>query len=136
MRMSEWSSDVCSSDLSCAGGRARPHPTRCENGSTPRAPGPPPPDRRRASWRHPTRAQPARECPRRVRGSFTRIRLEAPMSAQQVELGLDTFGDVAIGPNGARARDAETIRQVVAQAVRADGVRSEEHTSELQSLMR
>src|SRR3546814_19671282 len=44
------------------------------------------------------------------------------MSAQQVELGLDTFGDVAIGPNGARARDAETIRQVVDQAVRADEV--------------
>src|SRR3546814_11920749 len=44
------------------------------------------------------------------------------MSEQQGELGLDTFGDVASGPNGARARDAETIRQVVDQAVRADEV--------------
>lgn len=44
------------------------------------------------------------------------------MSAQQVELGLDTFGDVAIAADGTRASDAETIRQVVEQAVRADEV--------------
>jgi probable LLM family oxidoreductase len=44
------------------------------------------------------------------------------MSAQQVELGLDTFGDSGVGPDGSRAGDAETIRQVVDQAVRADEV--------------
>lgn len=39
-----------------------------------------------------------------------------------VDFGLDTFGDVTLGPDGALLSDAETIRNVVAQAVRADEV--------------
>jgi len=47
---------------------------------------------------------------------------EKRMSARAVELGIDTFGDVATVPGGGRASDAATIRQVVDQAVRADEV--------------
>lgn len=39
-----------------------------------------------------------------------------------VQLGLDTFGDVTRGANGALLSDAETIRNVVAQGVLADEV--------------
>ncbi len=39
-----------------------------------------------------------------------------------VELGLDTFGDVTIGPDGARVSDAQTIRDIVEQAVVADEI--------------
>ncbi|MET0296691.1 MAG: LLM class flavin-dependent oxidoreductase [Microbacterium sp.] len=40
----------------------------------------------------------------------------------EIELGLDTFGDVTIDAEGRRLTDAETIRNVVAQAVLADEV--------------
>lgn len=43
------------------------------------------------------------------------------MSAS-VELGLDTFGDVTIGEDGQRLTDAQTIRDIVEQAVVADQV--------------
>lgn len=43
------------------------------------------------------------------------------MSAS-VELGLDTFGDVTIGEDGQRLTDAQTIRDIVDQAVVADQV--------------
>jgi len=39
-----------------------------------------------------------------------------------VEFGLDTFGDVMAGADGTLLSDAETIRNVVEQAVRADEV--------------
>jgi len=39
-----------------------------------------------------------------------------------IELGLDTFGDVTRDASGARLSDAQTIRNVVAQAVLADEV--------------
>ncbi|WP_309068429.1 LLM class flavin-dependent oxidoreductase [Microbacterium sp.] len=39
-----------------------------------------------------------------------------------IELGLDTFGDVTRGPGGSRLSDAETIRNIVAQAKLADEV--------------
>jgi probable LLM family oxidoreductase len=42
------------------------------------------------------------------------------MSAQQVKLGIDTFGDVAIAEDGTRASDAGIIRSVVEQIVHAD----------------
>lgn len=38
------------------------------------------------------------------------------------ELGLDTFGDVTVGEDGARLSDAQTIRDIVDQAVLADQV--------------
>ncbi|MDQ1128486.1 LLM class flavin-dependent oxidoreductase [Microbacterium sp. SORGH_AS_0888] len=41
---------------------------------------------------------------------------------QPVEFGLDTFGDVTVDDEGVRLSDAQTIRNVVAQAVRADEV--------------
>ena len=37
-----------------------------------------------------------------------------------IELGLDTFGDVTRDASGLRLSDAQTIRNVVAQAVLAD----------------
>lgn len=39
-----------------------------------------------------------------------------------IQLGLDTFGDVTRGTDGALLSDAETIRNVVNQAVLADEV--------------
>ena len=39
-----------------------------------------------------------------------------------VELGLDTFGDITIGEEGQRVSDAQTIRDIVDQAVLADQV--------------
>lgn len=44
------------------------------------------------------------------------------MDAATIELGLDTFGDVAIAADGTRRSDAATIREVVDQVVRADEV--------------
>ncbi len=41
---------------------------------------------------------------------------------QPLELGLDTFGDISRGEDGALQSDAQTIRDVVAQAVLADEV--------------
>ncbi len=40
----------------------------------------------------------------------------------EVELGLDTFGDITIGEDGERLSDAQTIRDIVDQAVVADEV--------------
>ncbi|MGB4779306.1 LLM class flavin-dependent oxidoreductase [Microbacterium sp.] len=40
----------------------------------------------------------------------------------EVDLGLDTFGDVTIGEDGERVSDAQTIRDIVEQAVVADQV--------------
>jgi probable LLM family oxidoreductase len=44
------------------------------------------------------------------------------MTDAPVELGLDTFGDVSRAADGSRLSDAQTIRNVVEQAVRADEV--------------
>lgn len=40
--------------------------------------------------------------------------------AQQLEFGLDTFGDVTAGPDGRPLAQAQVIRDVIAQAVLAD----------------
>jgi probable LLM family oxidoreductase len=42
--------------------------------------------------------------------------------ADAIELGLDTFGDVTLDPSGQPFSHAETLRQVVSQAVLADHV--------------
>ncbi|MEL4318682.1 LLM class flavin-dependent oxidoreductase [Leifsonia sp. YIM 134122] len=42
--------------------------------------------------------------------------------AQQVEFGVDTFGDVTVDANGDRLSQAEVLRNVVAQGVLADQV--------------
>ncbi|MCP2031110.1 putative LLM family oxidoreductase [Okibacterium sp. HSC-33S16] len=42
--------------------------------------------------------------------------------AQQLELGLDTFGDVTVDSTGTPESDAKVIRNVIAQAVLADSV--------------
>ncbi|WZH36541.1 MAG: LLM class flavin-dependent oxidoreductase [Microbacterium enclense] len=44
------------------------------------------------------------------------------MDATPVELGLDTFGDISRGSDGSLQSDAQTIRNVVEQAVLADQV--------------
>lgn len=44
------------------------------------------------------------------------------MADQTIELGLDTFGDISRGPDGTLLSDAQTIRNVVDQAVLADEV--------------
>ena len=42
--------------------------------------------------------------------------------ADRIELGLDTFGDVTLGPDGALLPQAQVIRKVVEEAVLADQV--------------
>lgn len=42
--------------------------------------------------------------------------------SQPIELALDTFGDVTLGPDGSRLSQAQVIRNVVAEAVLADQV--------------
>src|SRR5262245_44697029 len=42
--------------------------------------------------------------------------------APQIELGLDTFGDVMDGPDGTPLTHAQTLRHVVEEAVLADEV--------------
>ncbi|UOQ56558.1 LLM class flavin-dependent oxidoreductase [Leucobacter allii] len=42
--------------------------------------------------------------------------------AHPVHLGLDTFGDVTLAPDGGRSSHAQVIRDVVEQAVLADGL--------------
>jgi alkanesulfonate monooxygenase SsuD/methylene tetrahydromethanopterin reductase-like flavin-dependent oxidoreductase (luciferase family) len=42
--------------------------------------------------------------------------------AQEIELGLDTFGDVTVGPDGRELPYPEVIRNVVAEGVLADQV--------------
>jgi len=41
---------------------------------------------------------------------------------QHLELGLDTFGDVTAGPDGILLSQAQVIRNVIAEAVLADGI--------------
>src|SRR5690348_1803429 len=41
---------------------------------------------------------------------------------EQLELGLDTFGDVTLGPSGERLLQAQVIRNVIAEAELADSV--------------
>jgi alkanesulfonate monooxygenase SsuD/methylene tetrahydromethanopterin reductase-like flavin-dependent oxidoreductase (luciferase family) len=44
------------------------------------------------------------------------------LMAQHIELGLDTFGDIQAGPDGQALSAAQTIRNVVDEAVLADQV--------------
>ncbi|MDH6180213.1 putative LLM family oxidoreductase [Microbacteriaceae bacterium SG_E_30_P1] len=44
------------------------------------------------------------------------------MAEQQVEFGLDTFGDVTVAPDGSPITQAQVIRNVVAEGVLADEV--------------
>ena len=47
---------------------------------------------------------------------------ETDTTTSPLELGLDTFGDVTVGPDGAMLPDAAVIRNVIDQAVLADRV--------------
>jgi hypothetical protein len=40
----------------------------------------------------------------------------------EVKLGLDTFGDITVNEDGERQSDAQTIRDIVDEAVLADQV--------------
>ena len=42
------------------------------------------------------------------------------MTANQIRFGLDTFGDSSVDEQGKPISDAQTIRNLVAQAVLAD----------------
>jgi alkanesulfonate monooxygenase SsuD/methylene tetrahydromethanopterin reductase-like flavin-dependent oxidoreductase (luciferase family) len=45
-----------------------------------------------------------------------------PGMAQQLEFGLDTFGDVTSGPDGVALPHAQVIRNVIAEGVLADKI--------------
>src|SRR3546814_1481976 len=110
MRLSDWSSDVCSSDLfrqrlQRAGGADRPHPPQAEGGPDPHRARPRLPSRRRAQ-RMSDDATPRRP------GTSLSVRLVAAALVWMLLL---------LGAGG---------------VVLSTAFRSEEHTSELQSLMR
>ena len=48
--------------------------------------------------------------------------MTAPATPPQIELGLDTFGDMTLGPGGAPLSQAQVLRHVVDEAVLADQV--------------
>src|SRR3546814_3181368 len=98
MRISDWSSDVCSSDLALD--RRRRGQVRCARGPA-----------RAALRRHPARSA-------QIRSRADRRGVEARGRATRADRRL---------PQTARRRVALPV---------PDGLRSEEHTSELQSLMR
>src|SRR3546814_4961423 len=104
MRISDWSSDVCSSDLGCAA-RGRREASPASFGGGARQPRPRPGDCPRGGG-----------CPQGARGRRGRA---ARRAGQACCRGAGS--PRGRGSRGARARD---------------GDRSEEHTSELQSLMR
>src|SRR3546814_3217721 len=109
MRISDWSSDVCSSDL-----RDRRHPVSVRPGQGEGAAG-----RGRLS--------------RRLQGDVLRLPRPALLrGGDQLPAGGGHRGRSAV-PAMAGAAAADRRRQ---DADRAPDLRSEEHTSELQSLMR
>src|SRR3546814_3354385 len=111
MRISDWSSDVCSSDLACRAGRA-----------------PWPRDRRaRPAGRRPCLSAPG-PAPRGSRAASRRMASSRPLVA--AGLVKEAVAPVPVG---------QRLLGVFRIAVGALGLgrqRSEEHTSELQSLMR
>ena len=42
--------------------------------------------------------------------------------AQQFQFGLDTFGDITLGPDGSPLTQAEVIRNVIEEGVHADAL--------------
>src|SRR3546814_3107516 len=114
MRISDWSSDVCSSDLAQAGAPARPAREAAAAGAASTSVGPLLPR---------LRVSP---------GDFTPARRGLQQLLDRVLRSSGwRLGDV-IGDGGAAPPD----RTVGARRRIAEGLRSEEHTSELQSLMR
>src|SRR3546814_6165256 len=124
MRISDWSSDVCSSDLSCKSRRRRRASAR----------------QRLRHHHHPAHAEAVDQHPERRGEEALRERhVHRPAIEQRVEATL------RIGIVGAHQRHLEALelRLAAAHAVRQPDLgavdvqaRSEEHTSELQSLMR
>ena len=47
---------------------------------------------------------------------------EGPLAAKDVKFGLNTFGDVTVDADGKPLHQAQVIRNVVAEGVRADEV--------------
>src|SRR3546814_2604050 len=115
MRISDWSSDVCSSDLNCGSARPHAHPplrhgaVRARRSPAPRSPPP-------RCLRYPRSCCLPKRGGRRRNGPFVR----------------------AAKRDRAKVMSTETLIEPPLQdadALIAD-MRSEEHTSELQSLMR
>src|SRR3546814_7695329 len=128
MRISDWSSDVCSSDLQLPGGGDRRHAAaRRHHGAGHRRPRLDPRRARRAPRRlslRPRRAPPARQWRPPCR--------QLSLLALQHEHGTAHDGDVRI-----RGRINPTSSgSALAEKPPCVSRRSEEHTSELQSLMR
>src|SRR3546814_3399110 len=107
MRISDWSSDVCSSDLTHRRGRAR----------SPAVPLP-----ARLFWLRACPCDPGRRELCRVGGGAAECPVGAGRRAARASQRQSVGGVPESGCIGARGSDAQ--------------IRSEEHTSELQSLMR
>src|SRR3546814_1772784 len=120
MRISDWSSDVCSSDLGTARERGCLPPRRLDR----RAVGP---WHRRAH--NQSRAGENRPGPAGVPDHRV-----PPVRLQRVFAAAGRPALMAHRPEAAGARGLPRLRQFLADDL--PGVRSEEHTSELQSLMR
>src|SRR3546814_1158640 len=118
MRISDWSSDVCSSDLCEGERRARHarglHRRRTDQSLCFRTTGKAPPD-------------PVRPMGRRIRRAGVGPAVGVPASARERRIAYGM---------ASRLIGALHFQTVCAELVEAPFFRSEEHTSELQSLMR
>src|SRR3546814_2998083 len=128
MRISDWSSDVCSSDLRCHGGKFRrhnPHPAdyQCRHGHRPSA----------DQWRYfpGFRTNPLTRA-RRYPGCY-RLFQEADFSPAPRQYRL-LFPDLTAPEGESPAAIAASLPATGFAAGPGEG-RSDEHTSELQSLI-
>src|SRR3546814_6930534 len=131
MRISDWSSDVCSSDLfddarhlaiAFAQLIARQHE---DNGPYGRAG-----ERRDQEW---TKGHPADPCGHRNQGPDSRD--HAPEQNRPTTVAVEPAVDM-IDLTGRQRQPSAVAGSKALQSFDADPARSEEHTSELQSLMR
>src|SRR3546814_1505790 len=114
MRISDWSSDVCSSDLSLAAAGGSPYFAVDDSSDTPAA---------------------------LALGGSTAVGVSSAADGESPAIGFDSVAkgeSVAVG-HGANAEAPQASALGHGARAAADGataLRSEEHTSELQSLMR
>src|SRR3546814_9836509 len=127
MRISDWSSDVCSSDLQRTGARER---------AKKKGDGDPSPSSRSAA----ADGRPGGHPPALFSGARRRLLqgIDRHVSAAAA-LGLEGNGALGLGEEGVVLAEADVAARVELGAALAHqdvAGRSEEHTSELQSLMR
>src|SRR3546814_6808822 len=117
MRISDWSSDVCSSDLRRRVQRERRQARRAV-------------DEQRAAWRHGVEARGQYLAAGRIAGDIERRTGDVGIADRRI--GAVRGGELALGRRTCHGDDPGSG----VMPGKLDEQRSEEHTSELQSIMR